>query len=391
MKRARCLLLTLALIAAGASAQKPYRGAEYRTINAMTYGRFEVRMRTAQVSGMLGSFFTYSDPANPWNEIDIENMGRYSNESQFNTIVPTQADNHVYRDTLRVNPHAAFHVYAIEWTPQYVAWQFDGAEVFRQTGPHIALLNRSQKLMMNIWQPSYVDWAGSFSPSSLPVYVYYDWVKYYAYTPGVNDNFTLQWSDDFNSFDAARWQKATHTWDGNNAQFVTENAVLKDGCLILCLTGNTTSGYSGGAVADADVDAPYITSAVLFADSTLLVKFSEPVDQPSAENPAHYAGGSLAINSAALLPDSRTVRLSVSGTFPLSSFPLIVLQVKDRSAAGNAKAVQSANVLMPLTFPLRIDVGGTASAGYLADAAWIPPKAYGGVEGSPRPSRLPHP
>ena len=38
-----CLVLPLNHTAA----QKPYRGAEYRTIAAMTYGRFEVRMRTA--------------------------------------------------------------------------------------------------------------------------------------------------------------------------------------------------------------------------------------------------------------------------------------------------------------------------------------------------------
>ena len=65
----RLALIPLLLLVCTASAQKPYRGAEYRTINAMTYGRFEVRMRTAQVSGMLGSFFTYFDQANPWNEI----------------------------------------------------------------------------------------------------------------------------------------------------------------------------------------------------------------------------------------------------------------------------------------------------------------------------------
>ncbi|HEX9006623.1 MAG TPA: malectin domain-containing carbohydrate-binding protein, partial [Bacteroidota bacterium] len=201
-----------------------------------------------------------------------------------------------------------------------------------------------------------------------------------AYTPGVNDNFTLQWTDDFNSFDAARWQKATHTWDGNNAQFVQENAVLTGGYLILCLTSNTTSGYSGGTIADTDVDPPYATSAFLFADSTILVKFSEPVDGTWAEDPAHYAGGNLTMKSAALLPDTRTVRLTVGGAMPPSPFPLIILQAKDRAA--NVKSVQSATVQMPLTFPLRIDVGGTGLDGYLADAAWTPSKTYGGVGGT---------
>jgi hypothetical protein len=51
--------------------------------------------------------------------------------------------------------------------------------------------------------------------------------------------------DNFNFFDQSRWQKATHTWNGNNSQFVQENAVLEEGYLILCLTDNLTSGYSG--------------------------------------------------------------------------------------------------------------------------------------------------
>ena len=193
--------------------------AEYRTIQAVTYGRFETRMRSAGVSGMLSSFFTYYDAASPWNEIDIETMGRYTNEIQLNTIVPTQADNHVLRFTVPFNPHAAFHVVGFEWTPDYVAWRIDGEEVYRQTGAHIAKLTKAQKIMMNIWQPAYVDWAGAFDPASLPVYAYYDWVKYYAYTPGTGDNFTIQWTDDFNSFNGARWQKATHSWDLCSSSF----------------------------------------------------------------------------------------------------------------------------------------------------------------------------
>ena len=89
-------LVCLAFLTSSLLAQKPYRGAEYRTLGTMRYGRFEVRMRSAGVSGMLSSFFTYYDPANPWNEIDIEIMGRYSNEVQFNTIVPANT-NHVLR------------------------------------------------------------------------------------------------------------------------------------------------------------------------------------------------------------------------------------------------------------------------------------------------------
>ena len=39
-------------------------GAEYRTIEVFTYGRFEVRMMTGQGDGSLASFFTYNTNLN---------------------------------------------------------------------------------------------------------------------------------------------------------------------------------------------------------------------------------------------------------------------------------------------------------------------------------------
>ncbi|RLD09497.1 b-glucosidase, partial [candidate division KSB1 bacterium] len=57
----KTILVILIFIGQNLMAQKPYRGAEYRTIQAFTYGKFEVRMRSAQLSGMLSSFFTYHE------------------------------------------------------------------------------------------------------------------------------------------------------------------------------------------------------------------------------------------------------------------------------------------------------------------------------------------
>src|SRR6185369_803329 len=75
------------LVPCPAAAQTQYSGAELRTKDAYLYGRFETRMRSAAGSGLLSSFFTYSDASYPtWNEIDLEILGRYANENQFNHI-----------------------------------------------------------------------------------------------------------------------------------------------------------------------------------------------------------------------------------------------------------------------------------------------------------------
>lgn len=107
---------------------KKYYGAEIRTNESFLYGRFEVKMKSVEASGMLISFFTFYDSPDfltNWNEIDIEILGRYQNEVQFNAIVGKH-EMHEYRQTLNYNPHQDFHVYAFDWTPFYIAWSVDG-------------------------------------------------------------------------------------------------------------------------------------------------------------------------------------------------------------------------------------------------------------------------
>ena len=45
---------------------------------------------------------------------------------------------------------------------------------------HIILVKNYDEYMAPIWE----NWVGEFDESILPVYAYYDWVKYYSYTPG---------------------------------------------------------------------------------------------------------------------------------------------------------------------------------------------------------------
>ena len=155
--------LLLWAVLAGLLSAKDYKGAELRTIDSYTFGRFEVRMRSAQGSGMLSSFFTYHtddpDSIENWNEIDIEILGVHDDQVQFNTITPGQ-QNHVYTQQTSFNPHDDFHTYAFEWTPTYVAWYVDEIEVHRDQGDHIPQLNLPQKIMMNIWISDYPGWVG---------------------------------------------------------------------------------------------------------------------------------------------------------------------------------------------------------------------------------------
>jgi len=382
MNRLTLLILVLIITALSNINAKTYKGAELRTKAAYTYGRFEVRYKAAEKDGVLASFFTYHEATSTanWNELDIEIMGRYNNDVQFNSITPGQT-NHVRHQNVNFNPSTDFHNYAFEWTPQYVAWFIDGQMVYKQTGIHVQTLNRAQKIMMNIWNPAATGWAGFFNANSLPAFAYYDFVKYYSYTPGTGNygtgnNFTFIWSDEFETYNSSRWDKATHTFDGNNCDFIPENIVYRDGYMILCLTDGTNIGYT-------DKTAPSPMWA-RYEYNNVYIRFSEDLNKVSAETISNYAIANTTINTSTLLDDNKTVKLNVSGFNSTITNNLVMLNIKDSFTPGNImspKAITISNS-NPITFPAKINVGGNAVLGYLPDIEFKYNTEYGYSEGT---------
>ena len=85
MRNYKSLIVFIFLFNSYLLSQKPYRGAEYRTIDEFLYGRFEVKMKTATGSGVVSSFFTIDDywaegqsSTENWREIDFEAIGNLS-------------------------------------------------------------------------------------------------------------------------------------------------------------------------------------------------------------------------------------------------------------------------------------------------------------------------
>ena len=377
-----CLAGFLPVLAVpSAAAAKTYKGAEYRTKASYLYGRFEVRARAIGREGTLSSFFTYNDdyPNTPWNEIDIEILGRYTDDVQCNTITPGQV-NHVSHQFVQFNPALDYHVYGFEWTPDYVAWFIDGVEAVRQTGSHIGTLTHPQKIMMNVWIPTQPNWVGPWNEAVLPAFASYDWVSYSSYTPGsgsggTDNNFTHQWTDSLDSWDETRWDKASHTWPGNDCDFVHENVTFQNGILTLCLTKASPLGH-------VDTAPP----AVLWAraeGSHLRLAFSEDVDRTSAETAGNYVIPGVTVADATLLPDRKTVLLSAPGLDTLSVSALLVQNVRDCWTPANVMSISPVIVIRssPLSFPLSVNVGGSAQPGYLADREWTPLTEYGWRDG----------
>ncbi|MGC9513071.1 MAG: family 16 glycosylhydrolase, partial [Fidelibacterota bacterium] len=360
-----------------------YRGAELRTHDSYKYGRFEVHYKAAGSSGITSTFFTYYDGPDSysrWNELDIEIMGRYTQDIQFNTITPGQV-NHVSHYQLSFNPYNAFHTYAIEWTPDYVAWFVDGIMTYKQTDEHIQTLVESQKIMMNIWQPAYTGWSGDFDERQLPLFAEYDWVQYSSYTPGsgntgTDNNFTFQWRDDFNFFDSNRWGKASHTWNGNNCLFIPENVVYHDGKMILCMTDNTNTGYT-------DKTAP----AILWAKGLgkkVSICYSEPVDSTTALISGSYNVSGTTFSSIQYGSDSRIVLLNLNNEVDFNNVSLFALGIQDTPPGNNTLDIQVVHITETgeHMFPLKINVGGNAWNDWVAGSVYSHTVSHGYEEGS---------
>ncbi len=155
----------------------PYSGGEFRSKEFYGYGRYEVSMKAIKNDGVVTSFFTYTGPSdnNPWDEIDIEILGKDTTKVQFNYFTNSKGE-HEYMHELGFDASEDFHTYAFEWYEDKIIWFVDGAEVYSAT---VNIPVTKGKIMMNAWCGTGVDdWLNAFDDTTLPLAAEYQWIKY---------------------------------------------------------------------------------------------------------------------------------------------------------------------------------------------------------------------
>jgi len=84
-----------------------------------------------------------------------------------------------------------------------------------------------------------------------PYYTKVDYVEVYNYEITTAGNFTLNFREDFDSYDPERWVKADDkTWEEMDSVFVEEYAYVEDGKLMLKL--EKSSEFDDGDHGDGD-------------------------------------------------------------------------------------------------------------------------------------------
>lgn len=163
----------------GQKAQPKWSGGEYRTREWFHYGMYEVRMKPIKNNGVVSSFFTYTGPSDnkPWDEIDIEFLGKDTTKVQFNYFTDGEGD-HEYIHDLGFDAAEELHHYAFEWLPDSITWYVDGVEVYRATDN---IPQTPGKVMMNTWPGIGVDsWLNAFDGVT-PLLAEYDWMRIIQY------------------------------------------------------------------------------------------------------------------------------------------------------------------------------------------------------------------
>ena len=152
--------------------------AEYRTKEFYGYGLYEVSMKPIKNDGVVSSFFTYTGPSdnNPWDEIDIEFLGKDPTKVQFNYFTDGKG-NHEKLYDLGFDASEDFHTYGFEWLEGSIKWYVDGKEVHSATDN---IPKTPGRLMMNVWNGRGVDsWLKPYDGTA-PLTAEYQWARFTA-------------------------------------------------------------------------------------------------------------------------------------------------------------------------------------------------------------------
>ena len=153
-----------------------FTSAAITTRDEFLYGRFEATLRPAKTSGTVTGVFLHRD--SPRQEIDIEFLathpGHMLTNVYFNPGTGGARFDYGYRGTpilveLGFDPTTDLHSYAIEWTPDYIAWHVDGRLLHVRTMweptpiPHLPMT-----FHVNLWPSQSRALAGKLSARRLP-------------------------------------------------------------------------------------------------------------------------------------------------------------------------------------------------------------------------------
>jgi beta-glucanase (GH16 family) len=154
------------------------------------YGRIEIRAKLPSGVGTWSAFWLFGR-GTAYSEIDImENVGYEKEKVWFSTHSESGDANPKTHSTAMAtvnNTDTAFHIYSIDWTPDYIIGYVDGVKYYslyrKDIDPSLWTFNDGMFLIINLAVGG--SWGGyeGVKSSSFPQTILVDYVRAYAYTP----------------------------------------------------------------------------------------------------------------------------------------------------------------------------------------------------------------
>ncbi len=280
----KTLITTLLLIifaSATLLAQRNYTAGEIQSKTAVQYGRFEFKMYSSDVSGTTSTFFMWKDGGTNndvrWNELDIETFGKNPTSWQSNPIWEYNGGDQVTKRWEQIHNGVqianAWVTFALEWTPNYIAWFNNGIQVrrinkgenvpsnhFRYNGGNsldpVGNIADAMRMCFNHWATYPGDWLGAFNAADLPSYQFVDWLTYQKWNGNGFDGVSIR--HDFNSMNevTTNYSISTHTFAENQCQFSTKAVGVVNGFLWLGIFKNGQERTPTSEVPDGVIVSP---------------------------------------------------------------------------------------------------------------------------------------
>ncbi len=181
---------------------RPLKSGELRTkFNNWRYGRYEARFKVPHPTGTPGgngnliqSFLVMRTPrTEDWREIDFEVTGDSPQSLTTNILFgnnKTMWEAGIQEAFEPPPPNgydsrAAFHTYAIEWTPTGIKWSIDDLQVREKKASAGGLMipEKSVKIIMNLWVfANTYEYGGPMGANNdYPLVAEYDWLRFYRW------------------------------------------------------------------------------------------------------------------------------------------------------------------------------------------------------------------
>ncbi len=238
-----------------------YSAGEIQSKVEVKYGRMEFKMYSSDISGTTSTFFMWKNGGQTkdqrWNELDVETFGKSPNSWQSNPIWEYESkDTDIKRweavhDAIPVAK--TWVIFAIEWTPNYIAWFNNGIEVRRilkgqdvpanhfrykngNSDDPVSFIADPMRMCFNHWATFPGEWLGPFDATKLPSFQFVDWLTYQAWNGTGFDPISIR--HDFNSLEevTTNYTISEHTFSENQCSFKPKNVGVLNGLLWLSIT-----------------------------------------------------------------------------------------------------------------------------------------------------------